>query len=148
MRLLLLLLLSLCCGGSKQGLQLIHATSQSWVAGIRGGGAGINYEFKFKALASSKDLKFEGLWIKDDFVSFKVCKPFPAMPADGFARKDTLLLHATRFHQVDGFVPPVTEVRKPPFPYKGEALITFTLKGKSKFIEIPQITKLRKENYE
>lgn len=86
MRVLMMVVLFFCCSGDKNGLELISATRQSWVAGIRGGGAGTNYEFSCKALSSSEKLVFEGLWVENVFLPFTVSKPFPSLPADGFKR--------------------------------------------------------------
>jgi hypothetical protein len=148
MRFLFILLLSICCRSGNKGVEFIEATQQRWVAGIRGGGAGINYEFSFKAFAPSGSLIFEGLWVGSDYLPFTASRPFPAFPSDGFKKGDTVLIQATRFLAVEGFVPPELEAKAPPYSYQGEALLTYTLKGKKKHCIVKGIKNIKKLEYE
>ncbi len=148
MRLFLILLFSMCCRSGNKGVELIDATQQSWVAGIRGGGAGVNYEFTVIAGRSSKVLVFEELWVGQQYLSFIASRRFPALAEHGFAKGDTVYVNATRFHEVDGFTPPETIQKEPPFDYEGQALLSYKIRRKQHYLVIKSIKTLKKQEYE
>lgn len=148
MKTTMILMALLCFRWGSNPPQLLDSSRQRWVAGIRGAGAGENFEFIIRTTADSRKLVFNGLWVGSEYLEFTVSRKFPALPHDGFKKGDTVYLNATRFFEVDGFTPPPRIEKAPPFEYRGQALIACLLNNKQHYLEVPEIRQKPSEHYE
>src|SRR4051812_23374904 len=54
-------------------LELLQATSQEWIAGVRGGGHGIKYDVRVR-IATDKKLKFDSIWVSGKKLAIKIAE--------------------------------------------------------------------------
>lgn len=144
-----------------QDFQFIKATSQTWSAGVRGGGRGINYEIHLLAIKSSKKISFDSLKVKDRgtfplhvIVVTKDGKYQGVSKTPIFSQGDTIKLKASYFTKTD-FIPKSEQekmetdsVAKPAMMnFTGEALITYRSGKKKKTKGVDSFEKLPNLNY-
>jgi len=134
----------------SQKLTIISATSQKWQGGAFGSGGGINYSIKMIAPRASADFKIDKIWIGEKYYEPVVNKGLPKLEKD-FAKGDTIQLSAAHYipgerDKKEGNIP---EEKNIPCPkkYKGDALISYTLKGKRKYFILKKIEALQQLNY-
>jgi|GEM_PF-2321520 len=116
---------------------LLHATSEPWVSGIRGGGSGIEHSFEIFIIGDQK-LIFEKVWMKDKVFDVFVSKGQGAVTSDPvqYSKNDVISVRVSEF-QIGN-----TEKILPPVNYEGEALIGFTANGKQEYFIVKEIKKL------
>lgn len=130
-------------------VKLVSATSESWTGGFKGSGRGVNYRLTLVVNKSSRVLSFDSLWVGDRPFQVQASKPNPFNPADGFQRKDTVIIYAS-LHQganLDGELLPLPTVDGRQVAYKGEALLSYWLKGKRHFLVIETLEALPSVEY-
>jgi hypothetical protein len=142
----LAILLILC--GTK--LKEIEATSQQWMGGRYESGRGTDYIIKLQAKGGSDKLVVDRLWVGENSFEVRAVKDLARMSVRDFAKNDTIYLRAGLKYQPDenGNMVQVTgEKVEPPRDFEGEALISYTWKGKRRFLEIDEFTVLEKIIY-
>jgi len=156
----LLLCLAICCVNKCNDFEIIDATSQKWVGGIRSAGSGINYQLTLLTNQSSKNINVDQLWIGDQYFKVSAIKKFPASEKEGFEKGDTIYINARIAHprppsptggetqQVknpsneDATLHEDSLRQTPPFSYDGVALIGYELNKKRKFFIVEKIKKI------
>lgn len=124
---------------SKRVIKEINSYSENWVAGVQGGGRGIEYYFNFKILTADK-IEFDTLWINNK--AFKTYlqnnkKTVSDKPIT-FSKNDTVVVRASEF--VNERIP-TNQVAKAPISYKGTALLRYTVNKKNYYYSIKKIIK-------
>jgi hypothetical protein len=130
-------------------VKLIEASSESWTGGFKGSGRGVNYRVKIVVNRSSKVLSFDTLWVGERAFQVQASRPNPFNPQDGFSKKDTVIIYAS-LHQTtgqDGELLPLPAVNGKQVAYKGEALLSYWLKGKRHFLVIETFSELPSVDY-
>lgn len=133
-------------------LKVIDSEAYRWAGGRQESGMGTNYTFKLVAGKSSEVLKIDQLWIGDKY--FKV---YPQRQLKNlsiiseFNKKDTIIIQVN--HKVlptdNGMQEVFSDVQiAKPYEYEGQALIGYKLKGKQKYLEIPEINFSEMKNYQ
>jgi hypothetical protein len=118
---------------------LIRATSQEWVAGIRGGGRGTDYSFRLE-ITTDKELQFDTVWMKNRAYPLFVTKDKPGDPSQPgvFSKGDVIVLSASGVEyeqaQSQGYIE-----QEPPQRFDGEALVGFRVDGNRMFFVIQEI---------
>lgn len=133
---------------SKSDFIILSATSQKWTGGARGSGGGVRYEICIISNHSSSELIIDKLWIGQASHTVQVSKNYPFLATDGFSANDTVYIKASDYHkdpnldknnQVNGDRQQSSTEKSntnPPYAYKGEALIGYTVSGKRLYKEI------------
>lgn len=154
-----LCLVILSCQSFAQDFIVLHANSQRWIAGIRGGGTGTNYEILVVAKKSSAVLQFGKLLIGDKILnvsfSHKPLNDEPLVISDKteFAAGDTLVLKASVMHPGERIPSDnrnqneETDEPKSKVKMKGEALICYKAGKKKKSFSIEKFEELPRLNY-
>ncbi|MBL0343183.1 MAG: hypothetical protein IPP71_21360 [Bacteroidetes bacterium] len=116
---------------------LLNATSEPWVAGIRGGGSGIEHSFQIFIISDQK-LIFEKVWMKDNVFEVFVSKNQNAITSDPvqYTKNEVITVRVSEFQRVNA------EKILPPLQYEGEALIGFKVNGQQKYFIVKEIKKL------
>lgn len=106
--------------------------SESWTAGIRNGGSGIDYYFK-TIIRSGETIHFDSLWTANNGMALTAVKGNVYDPKAVFSKNDTIILRATLI--IKGKVLPV----KPPKAYAGAALISYSIHSKKQYYTVRQM---------
>jgi hypothetical protein len=116
---------------------LLNATSEPWVAGIRGGGSGIEHSFQI-FVTSDEKLIFEKVWMKENVFDVFVSKNQEAITSDPvqYTKNEVITVRVSEFQSVNN------EKILPPIQYDGEALIGFKANGQQKYFIVKEIKKL------
>jgi hypothetical protein len=118
---------------------MIRATSQEWVAGIRGGGRGTDYSFKLE-IATDQDLQFDTVWMNNRAYALFATKEKPGGSSQPivFSKGDVIVLSASEVHyeqaQSQGFIE-----QDPPQSFAGDALIGFRVNGSRMYFSVQEI---------
>ena len=131
-------------------VKLLEATSQEWAGGIYESGYGTNFKVTLIAKGNSEKLQVSDLWIGEDYFSVKAVKNLAKRNDLEFSRKDTLYVTAGFTHKPDKdgkYLRKMGEQKVVPHEYDGVALLGYTWKGKTKYIEIDELKKLEKIIY-
>lgn len=115
----------------KNCIETVKATKQTWIAGTKNGGRGINYQITCVAGAGSDKLKVNGLWVDDQFFEVKAIRTLEVYPDEKFKAGDTIYILASRFIPGEPGSQPEKKV-KAPIKYKGEGLLSYVCGGKKK----------------
>lgn len=121
---------------------LIHASSQSWTAGIPSGGSGTEYYFEIK-INSSKGITFDSAWINNKSFPLFLSRensgnsgvsndPVTFVKGDSITLRVSDITHSSK----------VTSPTKPPVTYTGAALIGYKVNGKQLYYTVKEIEKL------
>lgn len=121
---------------------LIHASSQSWTAGIPSGGSGTEYYFEIK-INSSKGITFDSAWINNKSFPLFLSRensghsgvsndPVTFVKGDSITLRVSDITHSSK----------VTSPAKPPVTYTGAALIGYKVNGKQLYYTVKEIEKL------
>lgn len=122
---------------SSTYFNLLNATSEPWVAGIRGGGSGIEHAFQI-FITSDEKLIFEKVWMKENVFDVFVSKNQDATTSDPvqYTKNELITVRVSEFQSVNA------EKILPPVPFEGEALIGFKANGQQKYFVVKEIKKL------
>lgn len=134
--------------------EIIEAESQKWYGGRQESGYGTYYNLKLITKKKSENIKFEYLWVGENSFEIKAFKRKKNLNVYDFDKNDTLFIkindriipenNRTRNKHSKGFDRKKTEKKiKPPYKYKGEALIGYSINGKQKYKEIKKFTTLK-----
>jgi len=117
---------------------LLHASSESWTAGIPSGGSGTEYYFEVK-INSLKEITFDSVWINNKSYPIFLSKETKAISSDPvkFVKGDSITL---RVSDLTNSANPASPV-KPPVAYTGAALIGYKANGKQMYFIIKEIEK-------
>lgn len=127
------LLINVC---SNKHFTILSATSESWVAGAKTGGSGVDYTFKI-VVKTSKGLKFDSMWVDNKAIKVQAVKGTVYDPKSVFVLNDTIKLKAT--YKVEAN--PSTQ--KPPIEYKGAALIRYFVGGKKNYQVVEKLEAIK-----
>jgi hypothetical protein len=122
---------------------LISATSESWRAGIPGGGSGTEYYFKVK-ITTSENIKFDSAWINNKHFKVFIAKESTSISNEPikFTKDDIITLRISDLNnQISE-----SEKTKPPINYDGAALIAYIVNEKSQYLIIKEIIKQKSIN--
>jgi hypothetical protein len=151
---ILLIISTLACGPGQvkqqsRYLEVLGATSQEWVAGVRGGGRGVNYRLRIK-IRTNNLITFDSIWLAGKRLPVKL---EPAGKASDLkaAKNDVVTLLASDFTGRPGRmgsrtedstpIPPAASV-KAPIAYEGAALVKYSVGGSVQYLPVPGITVL------
>jgi hypothetical protein len=149
------LLICLCCFlffpdhqvCKNRCFEIIKATSQTYVAGIKNGGKGTSYRITCISSSSSEDLKIDKLWIGQDLLEAKAFKYTGITPEEKFAPGDTIIIEASRFTSGHGENLEQSKANiPPPIKYKGEGLIGYRCGKKTKYRSVKKFEELPRIN--
>jgi len=136
---------------SSTPFKYIETSQQTSMGGRQESGKSIHYEIKLVAKQSSTKLNFKKLWIGADEVEIHLRAADGGFLKDNsFSKKDTITLIAYKrflpknggaliYKKMDGAI-------GVPKEYQGVALLSYEIKGKTKYWEIKEITKLPNVN--
>jgi hypothetical protein len=124
-------------------LQLLRATSQEWLAGVRGGGQGINYEVRVR-ITTDKKVEFDSMWVSGKKLVIKVAEQLKD-PAIRLLNNDEISLVASFYSEPSNkgqgkeqYSPPSSiDTIKAPIHYKGAAIIKYSVAESIKYLEVP-----------
>jgi len=132
--------------------EIVEATSQKWHGGIPGAGYGTYYEITIIPKVSSDILVFDEMWIGKEYHKISTFQKGKKMRNNLFAKGDTITIRINARTNVKPM--PFTkkddcliERQDAPHDYKGEALLSYTYKGKRQYIEIEKFVKMKELNY-
>ncbi len=113
---------------------ILKATSQTWTAGVHGGGSGTEYFFKI-IVNSKKELKFDFAWINNIKYEIFLAKesPFISEAPIKLDKGDTITLRVSAMKNNN-------TKSESPFVFDGEALISYKIKNKQKYQVVKKIT--------
>lgn len=149
MKYLSVILLTVIFGWGEK-IQVISTTSQEWVGGLQESGYGTDYNLIVKVKAGSDQLKFEDLWVGDQHMKIRTLPDPARQQVKDFKKGSRISLRAgvTIKPDPDGQIKPLAvDGTKKPFNFKGEGLLAYTYKGRTKYLEIAEFTKLEKIIY-
>jgi hypothetical protein len=122
---------------------LISATSESWRAGIPGGGSGTEYYFKLK-ITTSENIKFDSAWINNKHFKVFIAKESVSISNEPikYTKDDIITLRISDLNNQ------ISESKKakPPINYDGAALIAYIVNEKSQYLIIKEIIKQKSIN--
>lgn len=133
-----------------QEFRVIEATSQKWAAGIAQGGHGVNYKLVLVFNKRVKHLKLDRFWVGDEYLQMKAAKNIDLKKENYFSKNDTVYLSARKRVKTNDRGDQVLEIKelpKPPFDYKGAALLTYKSGRKEKHIIIQEMKELEPQFY-
>jgi hypothetical protein len=123
--------------------ELLQATSQEWIAGVRGGGRGVNYSVRLK-LITDKQIIFDSMWIAGKQLLIKI----PELLKDSTTKSRTnsvITLVASTYtensknggveKQANNSFPSANKI-KAPVDYKGSALVRYFVEDSIRYLEI------------
>jgi len=131
-------------------LQFMRATSQEWLAGVRGGGRGIKYDVRVK-ITTDKKVAFDSMWVSGKKLSIKVAELLKD-PEFRFSNNYEISLVASFYLEPSNKNQGKEEYKsistsdtiKAPLEYKGAALIKYSVADSIKYLEVPFFTVLPK----
>ncbi len=146
---LLFILLVSCCMCGKD-FEIIKSTSQKWYAGREIAGYGTYYKLTIVPQKKSDKMQFNTFWIGE--------KAFPVIAYTKNKNKTKIISEENKFAKNDTIYIVINDRTvvnsskdtvniAPPYKFEGEALLGYTVKGKKKYHEIKQFTKLKTLNY-
>jgi hypothetical protein len=112
--------------------EIISSYSESWTAGIRNGGTGIDYYFTTHIL-TNEGIQFDSLWSGNHRMVVTVVKGAVYDPKATFSRNDTVILRATLIQKGK-----VEEINSP-ITYAGAALISYFIKSKRYYYTVSEM---------
>jgi hypothetical protein len=133
----------------KHPFNLIEATSQEIIAGVRGGGKSITYKISL-LITQPVSISVDSIWINNKRLKLTIAEGSQLQSSGSFTPQDTLILLASDYlHLV---VTPgkrqeerqaVSDEKVPaPMAYKGAALLRYFMHDKEKFFELSQFQAL------
>jgi hypothetical protein len=132
-----------------QEFEIIETTAQKWAGGQEQTGHGVLYTITLKTKKNSQKLILDKLWVGSDFFTIKPYKHTGNENVENFNDGDTLFTNArsriapSRLVDDEKDIKQYIEKEKPPFNYKGIALIGYIYKGKRKFKSIEAFIELK-----
>lgn len=122
---------------------LLSATSRPWVAGVASGGRGIDYSFGVR-ITTQQEIRFDSAWIDNRAYAVAVSKETARVSNQPvtISNGDSIVL---RVSVLAGNASQVRESRSP-ITYSGEALISFTVNGRTHYLIINEITSQKVHN--
>ena len=144
------LILTLFSSQCFEKFEITNATSQEWKGGRQETGYGTYFELTIVPEVNSNVLIFDELWIAKKFFQVQCYQKGKRVKNNTFGPGDTITIRVN-----DRIVPKEfqkeldknTVQKDPPKDYKGEALLSYTLKGKRKYKVIEKFTKIEPINY-
>jgi hypothetical protein len=129
---------------TNEFFEVTSATSQSWAGGAAGSGGGTNYVFN---LVIKKDtrLEFDTVWIcQGDTIRLSITQY--TIKDEVNKKGTTLTIYASQYFSGEaeryyGYVY-VNKVSKPPFDFKGSALLSFFVDGNTYYYAVEKMLKL------
>jgi hypothetical protein len=126
----------------NEHFEVLHATSQEWIAGVHGGGKGINYKVSIKIITDKK-VDFDSIWVAGRKLNIKPEKG----PGLKLAKNDIVTLLASDYRGSSGTkgnkeeekINPPFDIDNLPFNFEGAALMRYLVDGSEKYLEIAQI---------
>ncbi len=132
--------------------EIIDATSKKWTGGIPQAGYGTNYDITIVPKVNSDKLVFDRIWIGEKYFGVSTFQKGKDIRNNIFSKGDTISILVT--DRIARKPLPYVEKGKClvekhelPYKYEGEALLSYTYKGKRKYIEISKFTKLKEDFY-
>ena len=133
---LFLLLFSIGCSNQfklekKSILTFEESYYQEWVAGVKGGGAGLNIFLKLKESVNNTKVQIEGLYFREKYceLKFQGAKKYQGFIKTNQNNKPNISDNSVVVEE--------TEIKKIPFTLeKDNAVITYKENGKQKFFKI------------
>ena len=128
-------------------LELLHATSQEWIAGVRGGGRGINYKLRIK-IKTDKKVEFDSIWVAGKKLNIKLEEEGQYAELK-LSKNYVVTLLASDYMNTPGKTGIKEEEKVSSSPvssasasieYKGAALLRYMVDGSVKYFEVPDIT--------
>lgn len=142
-----------CCTGllstrDEHPFKVQDATSQEWIAGVRGGGRGITYTIRIQVTAASS-IVFDSIWINNKQLKIDVKKGENLQAPTTLAVNDTLTLiasDATGRTPIDRMqeerAPAATPPVQPPIAHSGAGLLGYSVGGTKRYFVLTQIQQL------
>ncbi len=136
--------------GNKPDFRVINAGYQNWTAGI-GTSKGTKYFFTCIANKSSRQITIDKIWIKDrmlvpDFYAIRNNKK-----QKDFFKGDTIIVFCSFVSNIEykgeKVINKSSDNTPLPYKYDGEALISYTKKGKRKYMEVKEMKKIKSIPY-
>ncbi|NPA45023.1 MAG: hypothetical protein GXO49_05780 [Chlorobi bacterium] len=135
--------------------EIVEATSQKWHAGVEAAGYGTKYELTIVPNVGSDKLIFDRLWIGNKYFKVYSFQKGKKMRNNLFSKGDTITIMVNDRVQKRKPMPIVrkddiniNKKYKVPYKYEGEALLSYTYKGKRKYKEIKKFTEKKELNYQ
>jgi hypothetical protein len=133
-------------------IRVLDATSQTWTAGIAGGGSGINYALKVVILKNKK-ITFDSAWVNGQAFKIQVIKGAVYNPNPVLNQHDTVILRFSDEHPGRIPVPgeaPAQAMAKPTvkqnFNVPGKIFISYFANNRKQIYTAGPIRKLEPEN--
>ncbi len=146
---ILLALLSINDTSCHKKFELINATSQKWTGGRQETGYGTYYELTIVPNTNSENLVFDKLWIGNDYFDVQSYQKGKKMRNNLFGKGDTITIRVNKSIKPEPMHFEIsndkknkclTENHPVPKEYKGDALLSYTYKGKRNYFEIKHFT--------
>ena len=123
----------------QNSFTLLDASSEDWVAGVRGGGKGTEYYFKIK-INTNDNITFDTAWINNRSFAIHLAQKNNAVSNQPvkFATGDTITLRVSDIHSTK-----IQNVlnNNSPVKYEGAALIGYAVNNKREYFTIKEIKK-------
>lgn len=137
--------------------ELIKATSQKWYGGRQETGFGTYYELTIIPNSNSDNLLFDKMWVGKQYFEIQCYQKGKKMRNNLFGKGDTITIRVNKdeVHKKLPFVVKddnskekcLTEKYPVPKEYTGDALLSYVYKGKRKYFEIKEFTKIEPVYY-
>ncbi len=148
---LLLFSLSIHNTSCLEQFEIVNATKMDWKGGQKETGYGTYYEINILTKTNSENLIFDKLWIGEKYFEISCFQKGKRIKNNTFGTNDTITIQVN-----DRIVPKsITNIEtennnsdhlKSP-DYNGDALLSYTFKGKRKYFEIEKFTQLETQYY-
>ena len=128
-----------------QCIEVLEATSQEWISGVRGGGSNITYRLRV-SITTGCPVVFDSIWVAGKGLPVKAVGS--AQPHDPKTTRDAVVtLIASEFRgstTSTGEQQPIPPpgLAKVPLAYKGAALVRYRVDGVEQYLTVPGITVL------
>jgi hypothetical protein len=132
---------------SRNGLQIVDATTQEVRGGVKGNAPGTRYRIRIIAPANNSQFQVVGIWKDSLYMNAQAFCQNDLNRPEQFSKGDTLFIQAN-ISWVDGKPHqggnPINKIKRPMI-HNGEGLIHYQLKGQTRFETIERFTELEPE---
>lgn len=146
----IVLFLSISCLFCFNKFEIVEATSKKWTGGIPQAGYGTNYDITIVPNVNSDKLVFDRIWIGKKYFGVSTFQKGKKIRNNLFGKGDTIsiLINDRIVRRPLPYEEKcLVEKHELPYKYEGEALLSYTYKGKRKFKIIEKFTKLKEDLY-
>ena len=125
----------------KKNIQLLEASTESWLSGRNDGKSGKEFYIKIKILTNQK-IEFDSLWFDNTAMPTFLTNNLPSVSDKPITfSKDEIITVRVSFLNSE-----IISLQKAPVNYTGEGLLRYYVNSKKKYIVIPKFKQNAPQN--